>query len=74
MSEKEELIARQIIFPPATLKRLERDAKASGRSFNDQTIYVLIVGLRELDGRPPLPKVRHKPKRGAEETGEASKK
>ena len=60
MSEKEEPGTRQIVFPSLTLQRLERDAQANGRSFNDQVIYVLTVGYRELDYRPPVQKERRK--------------
>lgn len=65
MSEKEEPIARQIVFPPATLRRLEHDAQEYGRSFNDQVVYVLTVGHRELEYCPPMPKARHKHQKGS---------
>ena len=65
MSEEKGPYVREIVFPPATLKHLEDDAKKNGRSFNDQVIYVLTVGHRELDHRPPLPKARHKRQEGS---------
>ena len=67
MSEKEEPVARQIVFPPATLRHLEHDAQINRRSFNDQVIYVLTVGHRELDHRPPLSKTGHKHQKGSAE-------
>jgi hypothetical protein len=67
MSEKEKPGARRIVFPPATLRRLEKDAQANGRSFNRQVIYVLTVGHHELDFRPPLPKARRKHQKGGSE-------
>jgi len=67
MSENEESLARQVVFPPATLRRLEHDAETAMRSFNDQVIYVLTVGHRELEYRPPMPKARHKHLKGSAE-------
>jgi hypothetical protein len=61
MSQEEESCVRQIVFPPATLKRIERDALRYRRSFNDQVIYVLTVSHRELEHCPPLPKAGPKP-------------
>jgi hypothetical protein len=59
MAEMEEPYVRRIVFPPTTLRRLEHDALANRRSLNDQVIYVLTIGHRELDDRPPLPKYKH---------------
>jgi len=58
MSEIDTHSVRQIVFPPAVLKRLEGDAAVNKRTFNDQVIYVLTVGHRELDDRPPIAKRR----------------
>jgi hypothetical protein len=67
MSEEEDPCVRKIAFPPATLKRLEHDAQAYRRSFNDQVIYVLTVGHRELEYRPPFPRAGHKHLKGSTE-------
>ena len=62
MSKAEESRSRRVVLPPAVVKRIERDASASGRRFSDQVLYVLTIGHRELDHRPPLSKAG--PKRG----------
>ncbi len=65
MSEEKGPCVRRITYPLATLKRLEHDAEENARSFNDQVIYVLTVGHRELEYRPPLPKAGHKHQKGS---------
>lgn len=58
MPNAKEPRARRVVLPSSMVKRIERDAAASGRRFSDQLLYVLTIGHRELDFSPAAAKVK----------------